>query len=521
MASIEKTVFISYRRKDNYEALAVYQYLTSRHYDVFLDYTSIPSGDFEQIIVSNIKARAHFVVILTPTALDRCSEPGDWLRREIETAIDEKRNIIPLFFDDFSFSAPGVAEKLTGKLGAIRRYNGLDVPPHYFTAAMERLCDQYLNVPLDAVIHPVPTEVRKAVREERVATDQALQDKKEHIDKLIKPIVEIAEASRTLGDTHPVVQPAAKGKRDEQRVRNWRLYGIVVAVAIGIAGINSFLQNRETAIPTQAVTYGLLTQTSTPPAASRTSPHPSAVSTQRPESMEILAVDGMNLLYVAPGKFMMGSETNEKDELPVHTVFLDAFWIDQTEVTNAMYAKCVRMGPCHSPPRTFSNTRENYYGNPEFDHYPVIHVSWEAANTYCSWVGRRLPTEAQWEKAARGTDGRIYPWGADPPKDRLLNYNHPNDGDTTEVGSYPDDFSPYGAMDMAGNVLEWVADWYSGTYYEISPTANPTGPDAGDHRVFRGGGWTRGSHDIRVTIRYHQAPEYTTKGLGFRCVASP
>ena len=106
MASIEKTVFISYRHKDNYEALAVYQYLTSQQYDVFLDYASIPSGDFEKIIVSNIKARAHFILILTPTALDRCREPGDWLRREIETAIDEKRNIVPLFFDDFSFSAP-------------------------------------------------------------------------------------------------------------------------------------------------------------------------------------------------------------------------------------------------------------------------------------------------------------------------------------------------------------------------------------------------------------------------------
>src|SRR5687768_8507339 len=161
MASIEKTVFISYRRKDRYEALAVYQYLTSQLYEVFLDYTSIPSGDFEQIIVSNIKARAHFVLILTPTALDRCSEPGDWLRREIETAIEEKRNIIPLFFDDFNFSAPGVAEKLTGKLGAIKRYNGLDIPAGYFTEAMERLCEKYLNVPLNAVIHPVSTEVRK------------------------------------------------------------------------------------------------------------------------------------------------------------------------------------------------------------------------------------------------------------------------------------------------------------------------------------------------------------------------
>src|SRR5687768_8141417 len=112
MARIEKTIFISYRRKDISWALAVYQYLTSQKYDVFFDYTSLSSGDFEQVIVSNIRARAHFLLILTPTALDRCHEPGDWLRREIEAAVDEKRNIIPLFFDGFTFNSPDVAQKL-------------------------------------------------------------------------------------------------------------------------------------------------------------------------------------------------------------------------------------------------------------------------------------------------------------------------------------------------------------------------------------------------------------------------
>src|SRR5262245_29779233 len=161
MARVEKTVFISYRRKDISWALAVYQYLTSQKYDVFFDYTSIPSGDFEQIIVSNIKARAHFVLILTPTALDRCSQPGDWLRREIETAVDEKRNIIPLLFESFNFGSSSVIEKLTGKLAAIPRYNALEIPSGYFIEAMERLRNRYLNVPLNAVIHPVSTEVRK------------------------------------------------------------------------------------------------------------------------------------------------------------------------------------------------------------------------------------------------------------------------------------------------------------------------------------------------------------------------
>src|SRR5512134_872536 len=161
MARIEKTVFISYRRTDVYTALAVYENLKNQGYDVFFDYRSISSGDFEQIITSNIRARAHIVLILTPTALDRCNEPGDWLRREIETAIDEKRNVIPLFFDGFSFTSSNVSKMLTGKLANINRYNGLEVPSGYFMEAMERLRSRYLNVPLNAILHPIPTEVRK------------------------------------------------------------------------------------------------------------------------------------------------------------------------------------------------------------------------------------------------------------------------------------------------------------------------------------------------------------------------
>jgi hypothetical protein len=175
MAHIEKTIFISYRRTDVYTALAVYENLKNQGYDVFFDYRSISSGDFEQIINSNIRARAHFILILTPTALDRCNEPGDWLRREIEIAIGEKRNIVPLFFKGFRFGIPSVAEKLTGKLSSLNHYNGLNVHEDYFDEAMYRLRRQYLNIPLDTVLHPVSTEIQKMVREEQVAADKALE----------------------------------------------------------------------------------------------------------------------------------------------------------------------------------------------------------------------------------------------------------------------------------------------------------------------------------------------------------
>lgn len=168
MTNVENTVFISYRRKDISWALAVYQYLSNHNYDVFFDFTSIPSGDFEQSIVSNIKARAHFVLVLTPSALDRCSDEGDWLRREIVTAIKERRNIIPLFFDGFSFSTPKITERLTGELAMLNKYNGLEVPIAYFENAMERLCNRYLNIALDAVLHPVTDNLRKIVNEKKM-----------------------------------------------------------------------------------------------------------------------------------------------------------------------------------------------------------------------------------------------------------------------------------------------------------------------------------------------------------------
>jgi tetratricopeptide (TPR) repeat protein len=159
---VEKTVFISYRRTDIYVARAVYQNLNANGYDCFLDYESIDSGSFERVILNQIAARAQFLVILTPTALQRCVESGDWLRREIERALDLKRNLIPLMFEGFSFR--GTQPYLTGKLAALQQYNGLEVPNTYFDAAMARLRDRFLNKSLDVILHPTPQEDHVAVQ---------------------------------------------------------------------------------------------------------------------------------------------------------------------------------------------------------------------------------------------------------------------------------------------------------------------------------------------------------------------
>jgi len=227
----------------------------------------------------------------------------------------------------------------------------------------------------------------------------------------------------------------------------------------------------------------------------------------------ITAEDGATLVFIPEGEFIMGSDTAEEAQ-PVHRVNLAAFWIDQTEVTNAMYRKCVDDGACKQPRSTHSSSHPLYYGNPEFDNYPMIRVDWHTAKAYCSWAGRALPTEAQWEKAARGTTGRIYPWGNDLPNGGLLNYN--NDvGDVTEVGSYPSGASIYGVLDMTGNVFEWTTTLYKPYPYEADDGREDL--SVSDARVLRGGAWSSNGNFIRATTRIRSNPTNSTDYYGFRC----
>jgi len=244
--------------------------------------------------------------------------------------------------------------------------------------------------------------------------------------------------------------------------------------------------------------------------------------------------DEMTLLYVPEGEFQMGSNNGDPDEIPVHAVFLNAYWIDQTEVKNNMYSRCVMAGVCQPPQKTRSDLHLNYYGTPKFDTFPVIYVDWDMARTYCEWAERRLPTEAEWEKAARGTKRNNYPWG-DIFDGKALNFCDKNctvfwanksfdDGysDVAPVGSYPAGKSPYGVLDMAGNVWEWVYDWYGKSYYAESPRKNPIGPTllSGQYRVGRGGAKNMPSAGVRSANRDLYLPSSANSNLGFRCVMS-
>lgn len=237
---------------------------------------------------------------------------------------------------------------------------------------------------------------------------------------------------------------------------------------------------------------------------------------------EIVDDYGVPMVLVPEGEFTMGSENGDSDEIPVHQVYLDAFYIDTYEVTNTLYDACVEAGVCAPPRDESSNLHESYYGNPQFDNYPVIYVDTFQAQAYCKWRDASLPTEAQWEKAARGTDARTYPWGEEISCTQT-NYYYDRDenkycvGDTTEVGSYESGKSPYGVYDMAGNVSEWVADWYDEDYYTSSPFNNPLGPpNTGQlSSVIRSGSWSSIDYGIRSASRYNRS--LVTNEIGFRC----
>ena len=221
-----------------------------------------------------------------------------------------------------------------------------------------------------------------------------------------------------------------------------------------------------------------------------------------------------------------------EDEEPIQTVTLSDYYIDQFEVTNAEYNACVRAEACALPSSASSATHISYFANSQYEDYPVIYVSWHAAAKYCTWRGGRLPTEAEWEKAERGTDERVYPWGisfdgslvnfCELNCDRTWANRTEDDGqaDTAPVGSYPQGASPYGIYDMAGNVTEWVADWYAVEYYSQSPDVNPAGPSDGEHRVHRGGSWRQEGHFARTAKRSKFNPTDTFFTIGIRCTRS-
>jgi formylglycine-generating enzyme required for sulfatase activity len=382
-----------------------------------------------------------------------------------------------------------------------------------------------------------------------------------HINKLVNTSalnlgLELSPSGEKIQTPAPSREPISKGLP-------WKLIGIILAFVIVIASVIGLMKLGggdvvdETPMPVSTIT---ITKIHTPEITLTNSPTitltytltetftPTIMDTPTTEVLATMVSpkDGVALVYVPAGEFEMGTTyesvveimagcsgcdiNHYLDSLPQHTVYLDAFWIDRTEVTNQMYAVFlnemdnlfeggVNWLDSGNEEVEITSSADNWIVESGKEKHPVFGVSWYGARAYCEWVGRRLPTDAEWEKAARGTDARKLPWGDISANSSLLNYDN-NIGWTTEVGSYPDGASPYGALDMAGNVWEWVADWYGEDYYENSPTSNPPGPDFGATRILRSGSWSRPERNVLSSQRSGFNPDSIFDYIGFRCALS-
>ena len=483
-------VFISYSSKDKNIADAVCAKLEGEKIRCWIAPRDIPPGDsWAGTIVDAITDSKVFVLVFSDGA-----NQSQQVIREVGEAVDNGIPIVPLRIEDVKPSKE----------------------MRYYIKSIHWL---------DAMTPPLQKHLQKLTH-----TVQAL---------LAVEDSEIPEKENLPTQEPPAQEPPAQepSKRKRPRLPIWAGTLIALAAIALIAGGTWWFTGKDrgtsstpvvviTAEPTvaPAATEVILTETATPE---------SAASLYEIGSTQVSPVDGMVMVYVPEGEFLMGMPAEEhfEDSAPVHNVYLDAFWIDQTEVTNAQYQQCVNEGACRSPWSTSSKDREEYYGNPQYDDYPLVYVDWDRAQAYCEWAGRRLPTEAEWEKAARGTDGRTYPWGdtfcgscvnyCDLNCDRNHADNSWDDGyaDTAPAGSYPSGASPYGVLDMSGNVGEWVADWYASDYYSISPYDNPQGPASGEYLVTRGSAYDSAERDMRVAGRSGGHSAYD-ESRGFRCAVT-
>jgi formylglycine-generating enzyme required for sulfatase activity len=337
--------------------------------------------------------------------------------------------------------------------------------------------------------------------------------------------ISLSESSAKQEFSESEEQPFPKRPKDKRPTKTGYIVAIFSAGAIIIVAMISNLPQIFKSLPELTATIDTQVPLSTYTALiSSPTPAPTLLPTEtieptavvydpHPDPSDYIDPKGVPMRPVSAGEFTMGSDSGKSDERPVHTVGLDAYYIDKYEVTNRLYKVCVDADVCQVPQDDSFTT--DYYGNPDFDDYPVMGVSWEMAKVYCEWRGAQLPTEAQWEKAARGLDERTYPWGEGIDQS-LANYDRTGI-EPAVVGTYEKGKSPYGVYDMAGNVWEWVADWYSSTFYDNSPTFNPSGPGNGQQRVLRGGVWYYGEDRVRVSSRDSYDPVKILGSFGFRC----
>lgn len=284
---------------------------------------------------------------------------------------------------------------------------------------------------------------------------------------------------------------------------------ILLALALVLASCAPASNPTPTALPATSTSSPV----PAPPTETATAVLPPVALAGPGEGTTMAWLDGSTLVYVPSGAFTMGMGSGDA---PIKTFTLDGYWITQTKITNRMYVQCVTSGNCAPPAQEVGTP---VYTNPDYADYPVVGVTWDMAANYCQWIQGQLPSEAQWEKAARGSGGNAYPWGNVKPSCSLANLAGCL-GHTSAVDSLPNGKSPFGLLDMVGNTFEWVNDYYSDSYYVTAPSSNPTGPTSGDMRVTRGSSFETNPDQASAAIRHPAAHSITARDLGFRCVVN-
>lgn len=475
-----KRIFISYSRRDLNFVKQLAKDLQQAGNQVWYDLSSLDGGDrWGREIQNAIRQSDVFLLVVSPNSVE-----SEWVEKEFLYASNLQRRIIPLL------------------------YQACDLP-------LWLLNIHFVDVQGSNYAQNFPQVLRALTGEDADHT-----------------LVSAGRLGR--GTVRPQPRSAAKGLNTQTAMLGLGALVIVCAMCAVMALLVNGNWSKVAAalfpdtsgsvtpvLPTDLIVPVTDTPATESPVPTTEVPaDPTEAPTEPPETNEIADSKGIPMVLVPAGEFMMGSESGETDERPAHKVYLDAFYIDKFEVTNASYYLCEQNGICQGPYDPGSATRGSYYGNRAFNDFPVVNINWEQAKRFCEWRGGSLPTEAQWEKAARGTGQLTYPWGEG------ISCNYANIkgcvGDTTQVGTYDLGKSLYGAYDMTGNVAEWVADWYMNTFYAESPVENPLGPDAQyvyvKYAVLRGGSWGQEAYPARATARLPLTPGVGSATTGFRCV---
>jgi formylglycine-generating enzyme required for sulfatase activity len=461
-------IFISHSNKDKPVADAICANLESASLRCWIAPRDVAPGEKWQAATTNAISHSRVMVLV----FSAHSNASDDISNEIFLAADAKVVIIPFRIENVRTEP--------GKQYYLGRTHWLDALNPPTQAQIDQLVERVkLLVP--------PVEVGSPVQPEAVPAETPPSQEN---------ISGTAPAQRAWG------MPRGKAL----------LLGSAILLVVIVAG---WLISQSGSLQSAGI---IISVTNTPTLTTTLEPSLTPPPESSPSSVPNLAEiarEGAKMELIPAGKFAMGSNDGSADERPVHTVSLDAFYMDKYEVTNVTYKLCVDAGGCLAPTDASWNSATQY-NNPKYTHHPVIFVTWYQALNYCSWRGVRMPTEAEWEYAARGLNGRTYPWG-EVLATSLANYNKSG---TTPVGSYENGKSPFGLYDMAGNVWEWVNDWYSETYYQRSPAFNPLGPAVGRQRAMRGGAWQNYEKDVRSADRTGYNPAVGVGTIGFRCARS-